>query len=189
MSECGKNTRNFCFTHVLNCTVIDNDNFMTVIMNCEKDEAIIAFWFFFFATCFGTVVLIGRELLQIIFTGKYYLRLWDNMIELLILISTVSFLALSLFYVTIARHFAAWSIFFGWLELTLFIGRIPNIGIYIYMAFRVIKIILLFILVFFPVLAAFTFAFYIIHPHATVFDNPLTAFLKGSQKFCSKNVF
>ncbi len=27
-------------------------------------------------------------------------------------------------------------------------------------------------------LAAYAFAFYIIHPHAVVFDNPLTSFLK-----------
>ena len=111
-------------------------------------------------------------------SGISYFRVWDNILQSMIIIFAASYLGIAFFHMIPARHLATWAVFLGWLELTLLIGRFPSIGIYIYMSFMVIKTLVLFTFIFLPVLAAYAFAFYIIHPHAEVFDNPLTSFLK-----------
>jgi transient receptor potential cation channel subfamily A protein 1 len=181
MSQCSDARKGLCsLSNVtsLNCSVVVDVGLGERIKNCENNHAVISFWFFYLATMGGTCVMIFREIVLIMFSGKQYFRLWDNLLEILILVCTVVFLAMSWFNLTAARHFATWSVFFGWLGLTLFIGRIPSIGIYIYMSFRVISTLMQFIVVFSPVLAAYVFAFCIIHPKAKVFDNPFTSFLK-----------
>ena len=178
MSKCSENKTELCYSIHVNCSTDASESLGNLIRNCGNDNAIISFWFFYLSTLGGTFVMILREIIQIMFSGKQYFRLWDNLLEILILICSVAFLVATFFSLTAARHFATWSIFFGWLELTLYIGRIPSIGIYIYMSLRVISTLIHFIIVFSPVLAAYVFAFYIIHPQARVFDNPFTSFLK-----------
>jgi transient receptor potential cation channel subfamily A protein 1 len=177
MSDCGPEVESYCFDKVSNCSDYMTD-FTAVIKDCKNQNSLMAFWSLYLLTLVGVTIMGAREILQVIFSGRSYFRVWDNIVEALIILFTVLFLALSLIHMTLARHFATWSIFFGWLELTLLIGRFPSVGIYIYMSFRITKTLVHFILVFSPVLAAYTFAFYIIHPHAIVFDNPLTSFLK-----------
>jgi hypothetical protein len=106
----------------------------------------------FILTGFGTVLLALRELLQAIFSWKSYSRSRENILEFVIIVTAFSYLVaintwLPTAYLSLARHLAAWSVFFGWLELTMLIGRFPSIGIYIYMSVHVIKTLLLFILV------------------------------------------
>ena len=178
MSVCSENKTGLCYPEKHNCSAEADFGVTHLVDNCEDKAAVASFWVFYAATFGGTLVMILREIVQIAFSGKQYFRLWDNLLEILILLCTVVFLTVSMFSLSAARHFATWSIFFGWLELTLFIGRVPSIGIYIYMSFRVIRTLIHFMIVFSPVLAAYVFAFYIIHPHAKVFDNPFTSSLK-----------
>ena len=101
----------------------------------------------FILTGFGTTLLALRELLQAIFSWRSYSRSRENLLELVIIATATSYLVAIHTHLRIARHLAAWSVFLGWLELTLLIGRFPSIGIYIYMSVHVIKTLLLFIMV------------------------------------------
>ena len=118
MSDCGPEVESYCFKKLSNCSAYTSD-FFAIIKNCENQKSLIAFWSLYFLTLLGVIVMGSREILQVIFSGKSYFRVWDNFIEALIVVFTVLFLAFSLLNMTLARHFATWSIFFGWLELTL----------------------------------------------------------------------
>jgi len=63
----------------------------------------------------------------------------SNVNESFIIAFTAAYLVAVWFDLTVARHCAAWAVFFGWLELTMMIGKFPGIGIYIYMSFTVVK--------------------------------------------------
>ena len=135
-----------------------------------------AFYFGLSVCWLFTGVLILRESLQAIFNFKDYLS-FENFLEL----ATVIILCIFYSYLwddpNSCIHFAAWSVFLSWFELTLLIGRMPKIGIYIYMSVYVMKDIALMFLVYLPTILSFAFVFYIII-QTDVFINPLGALIK-----------
>lgn len=78
----------------------------------------------------------------------------------------------------LALHLAAWMVFFAWINMILYLGRLQNIGIYIFMALNVLKTMLGVLLTFTPWFAAFTFGFYILlQPHED-FDSYTRIFVR-----------
>ena len=65
-----------------------------------------------------------------------------------------------------------------WLELTLLIGRIPSIGLYVFCFTNIIHSLLLFFLVYSPAFLAFALSFHLLLPHIEVFENPINAVIK-----------
>ena len=61
-----------------------------------------------------------------------------------------------------ALHLAAWMVFFVWINLILYLGKLQVIGIYIFMALDVFMTMVFVLLTFCPFFAAFTFGFYIL---------------------------
>lgn len=125
----------------------DTTNFKTVLDHCQNEVAKWCFYLLYASALMGTLAVGIRELLQAIFSWKSYSRSRENLLEFLIVAGTAAYLIVMNFNIPVSRHLAAWSVFFGWLEMTMLIGRFPSIGIYIYMSVHVIKILLLFILV------------------------------------------
>ena len=80
--------------------------------------------------------------------------------------------------ITIKQHLGSWSLFFGWIEVTLLIGRFPLVGVLIHMSLQVIKQLLICMLVFFPVMIAFGLAFHTLLRSNPAFENSVGSVLK-----------
>ena len=129
-----------------------------------------------------TCIILFREGMQLLSRKFKYLKSKENILELFSLIFAFTYLILiSLTGKLICEwEQAAGSIalFLAWLEMSLMIGRLPSVGIYIYMSVNVIKQLLKFFSVYFTILMAFACAFNVILPKSPTFENLLTSFLK-----------
>ncbi|KAF0304128.1 Transient receptor potential channel pyrexia [Amphibalanus amphitrite] len=103
-----------------------------------------------------------RELLQVAHGVRSYFGSVDNWLELLLLVLSTALLAVPDAQQWWVHHVAAWLMLAAWLELTLMIGRIPAVGIYIYMFVRVAQKLIGFLLVYSPLLVAFALSFYVV---------------------------
>ena len=62
--------------------------------------------------------------------------------------------------------------------MTLLLGRIPSIGIFIYLSVSIMKTLVVFFLVYSPVLIAFALTFHLLLPSNETFTDPLTSLVK-----------
>ena len=62
--------------------------------------------------------------------------------------------------------------------MTLLLGRIPSIGIFIFLLYDVLRTLIIFFLVYLPLLMAFAFIFYLLLPSNDMYSDPVTSFLK-----------
>ena len=175
--------------HVMNCSQsynkLDTNNFGQVVQAfLASDESGAkelgqSFLVFYTLTALGLLFLCLREALQVMTTDlKTYLLSKENILEIVIIVTTT--LTLSCLFISrnAAIHLAAWALFFSWFDLTLMLGRVPTIGIFIYMAMNVVKTLAIFLFVYLPLLLAFTFTFHVLLPSNQTFTDPLTSFLK-----------
>jgi hypothetical protein len=102
-------------------------------------------------------ILLLREAFQCKICYKYYFRNLENWLEIALLIT--SFLT----FIPVCRinFILCISIFLAYFELTLLIGRQPSGKIYILMFLQFVCIILRPLLIFFPIIFAFAFTFFI----------------------------
>ena len=77
-------------------------------------------------------------------------------------------------------HIGSITVIFAWLDLTLLLGRLPSTGIFIYMALNVLKTVAIFLMLFFPILVAFSVSFFILLPKAESHINLIDAILRVS---------
>ena len=94
-----------------------------------------------------------RELLEV--RSKTFLKyIWssENVIQLLIIALTIAFLGSAEYHIELAYHFAAWALFFAWLDLTLFVGRLDFFGEYMFIVLNVAGTLLKCLVVYFPIL-------------------------------------
>ena len=82
-------------------------------------------------------------------------------------------------------QFGACIVLLSWIELMLMFGRIPSVGIYIFMSLNILKTLGRFLIVFSPLLIAFAATFYILLPSQPSFTNFPMALIKilGAQSF------
>ena len=132
----------------------------------------------FIMSLIGLILFSIREVVQVMMNFKTYISSFENLMEALIMILTMMNMTLMFFNKDVAIHFGAWAVFFGWWELTLLLGRIPTIGIFIYLSLDVLKTLIVFFLLFLPALMAFAFTFHLLLPSNETFGDPFTSLLK-----------
>ena len=96
--------------------------------------------------------------------GLHYLREVDNWLEVSILSCTLAYLICVYTDPIVAPHFGAIAVLLAWIEMTFMIGRIPSIGVYVYMIFHVVKILFVLLVFFCFILVGFALTFHILLP-------------------------
>ena len=71
----------------------------------------------------------------------------------------------------VLQGFGAMALFLAWMEMSLILGRLPSIGLYIFMSVNVFKLLVKFLSVYSIVLIGFACAFTIILPTTCVFEH------------------
>ena len=134
-----------------------------------------------------TLSLIGwgflflREVLQFFQAWKLYFKSNENWMELLLIIFSGFYLSVFCFNdvnITLKFHLGSWTLFFGWIEVTLLIGRFPLVGALIHMSLQVIKQLLSCLFVFLPVMIAFGLAFHVLLRSNPEFETSIGSVLK-----------
>ncbi len=145
-----------------------------------KREKILAGFFIFLYICTGLGLgfFFCRELMQAIFTPKDYFKHFENLMEAVTILLTLLYLSITFYEMTAAIHLATWGLLFAWIEMTLLIGRIPSIGIFIYMSVTVMNTLFVFLLIFASPLFSFAIIFHLLLPSKNVFDNPWISSIK-----------
>jgi hypothetical protein len=129
----------------------------------------------------GWFLLLAREMMQFIHAWRSYFKSYENWLEVILILLSGMYLGLLFFNdvnITLKQHLASWTLFFGWIEVTLLIGRFPVIGLLIHMSLQVIRQLLVCLLVFVPVMIAFALAFHVLLRSSPQFENPLSSILK-----------
>ena len=160
-------------------------NFLDMVKIYWKSEhfwwdkmSVILFGFFGVFTIIGYVSIIMREICQASLNIKRYFTSMENIFELTIMIGVFGYFISLLTYPLASVHFGAWTIIFAWIEMTYMLGRISNIGLFIYMVVHVLKTIIKFLLIYTPILLAFATAFFILLPNTESFHNYPSSWIK-----------
>ena len=130
-----------------------------------------------------TAIIFVRELFQLSSKQKEYFKSKENLLEMATIVCSILYLFIVVFtggilYCDVEQVFGAVALFLGWIEMSLLIGRLPSIGIYIFMSVNVLKQLVKFFSVYLTILMAFACAFSVILPKSTIFENLFTSFLK-----------
>ena len=129
----------------------------------------------------GWGFLLVREIMQFFQACRVYFKSNENWMEVILIIFGGLYLSLLFLHdvnITLKYHLGSWTLFFGWIEVTLLIGRFPHVGVLIHMSLQVIKQLLTCLLVFLPVMVAFGLAFHVLLRSNPEFENPIWAILK-----------
>ena len=176
--KCFKNRffvdEDFCTNENFKCdkhTIGTTDGTYAFEKLCKKyyngETTLTSCWTFHWLTIVTMTILLFhflKECLEI-FSKKSivnYIFSLENVFEFIILGSAVSFLVISHYDIELAYHAAAWMVFFAWINLILYLGRISLIGKYIFMSFRVMRVLFLCLTAYLPVFFGFTFGYYIL---------------------------
>ena len=138
-------------------------------------------WFYvlYVLVLLNSVWLFFREFSQMYYNWYHYIRSWEDKMEALLIVFTILYLVgVFVFPVSILKHFTAWAVFLAWMELALLLGRFPGIGIYVHMFTKVSKVLVLYVIVYAPVILGFSFVFYILLSNKDTFMNPPNAIIK-----------
>ena len=126
-----------------------------------------------------TIHVLFREIFQMIFNWPHYHRSLEDKMELAMIILCICYVfGVFFFPLPVLKHFAAWSVFFAWIEMILLIGRFSTVGKYVQMVFIVSKVLIKYLMVYIPAVLAFSLAFYILLSENNPFINPGNSFMK-----------
>ena len=149
------------------------------VMKCHDEDNVE--YVLFLLSWVGWIFLLVREIMQFIQGWRAYLKSNENWMEVTLILISGLFL-LTMFFSSISivlkQHLGSWALFFGWIEVTLLIGRFPLVGVLIHMSLQVIKQLLVCMLIFFPVMIAFGLAFHVLLRSNPEFENSIGAVLK-----------
>ena len=152
-------------------------------VSCEENlshPSFYAFYTFYFWSVLATGFLVVKEILQIFYNWDHYWTSVEEFLEIGQYILAVGYLVGMFFFSRLVNlHLAALSILLVWFDMTLLLGRIPAIGIYVYMWTHVMKTMVKVLVVFLPTLLAFSFSFYVLLPTNPAFNDPITSILKS----------
>ena len=126
----------------------------------------------------GFSLIAIREFWQAKSYWKHYINSGENWFENLILISGIAYFVSLMINPLYSIHFGAWVVWLSWIELVLMLGRIPSIGIFIYMSIYVVKTLSVFLVVYFPLFLAFAATFHILLPNRTSFSTLPSSLIK-----------
>ena len=71
-------------------------------------------------------------------------------------------MVISNFNIEMAYHASAWMIFFAWIDLIFYVGRMSLLGKYIFMSIHVMRVLFLSLFAYLPIFFGFTFGYYIL---------------------------
>ena len=114
---------------------------------------------------------------------RRYLNSTESFVQFLRLIAFAGYAIVAVYWPEDLNQPAAWLVVLTSLELFILMGRLPVIGIYIHMSLNVLKTVVLFILLYSPILLAFTTAFYVLRHSQPSFTNYTNALLRVSMIF------
>ena len=179
----GRNNTNM--TECLTNSVADNCYLPNILANKtaqggeDLSNHLIPFFCIYGLLSIHTAWLLLREIFQMYFNWPHYSRsLEDKMEAIMIILASCYIIGVFAFILPILKHFAAWSVFFAWIEMILLIGRFSTVGKYVQMVFIVSKILIKYLMVYIPAVLAFSLAFYILLSENNPFLNPGNAFMK-----------
>ncbi len=134
-------------------------------------------------SCFTTLLLGLREVLQMSLSLQKYIHSKENLMELAVILCSVTYLILVAIFSlpstdNVEQVFGAMTLFLGWIEMTMLMGRFPSIGIYTYMSTQVIQQLLTFFSVYITTLVAFALCFNVLLPRSQAFGNPAMSLVK-----------
>ncbi len=160
------------FRHIIDCFQ-DTNTYSTFLI---LSGFTMALWFW----------LLIRELLQAVHCGfklspwNYILSL-ENLLEFVILFLSIYFwIAAHYSNVRLEKlfHIGGWCMFLAWVDLTLFLGRLPKFGPYIYMSLNVTTALFWGLSVYLPTLMAFASAFHMFLSGSDLFRGFASGFMK-----------
>ena len=160
----------------LNQTFSPSCYFQPIFYETETWRMVL-FYIFYVIVAANTIFLIMREALECYYCWKHYGSKEDYLEISLLMCTTAYLIAIFASPRLVNLHLSVWSVFLAWIELNLLLGRFPSIGIYIHMFTNVFNKLLLFIMVYAPVLIAFSLAFNLLMPYKQAFDSPLLKIL------------
>lgn len=166
-----------------NCLKYHADsNWYNCTDSLEGSHAASAFNVLYALTCNLLSILLLREVVQMIQCGYKYILDMENWIESAIFAITITYLTklranADIFDETVSR-WAAVAVLLAWFEVTLLLGRLPGIGIYVYMVLHVTVMLAKLFLYFSLVSLGFSIAFYLLLPGNASFGHPMSAFIK-----------
>ena len=138
-----------------------------------------AFYFFYALTSLSSVILVIVGWLKFCSSSQEYFRTKRYILEVLVLVSTVGYLiGMFLCSRVVNLHLGAWSVFMAWINMTILLGHFPGVGVYMFMFKYVTQSIIIYLLVYLPLLVAFAFGFYVLLPRNPSFNDPITSLLK-----------
>ena len=123
------------------CKTEEEDWEISMYLSSEYYTWTSVLWLVLYVICVVWLSIVTiRELLQLKNGGLKYFRSKENIIELVTLTCSWTYVILVLwsFGYEWENIFGAVAIFFAWIEMSLMIGRIPSIGIYTFMMFQVV---------------------------------------------------
>lgn len=139
-----------------------------------------AFYAFYFLAAGISTLLVLKEVLQIFYNWDHYWSSFEEFLEIAqYVLATVYLTGIFRLPRILNLHLGAWTVLLIWFDMTLLLGRIPAIGLYVYMWTHVLRTMVKVILVFLPMLLAFSFAFYVLLPTQPAFNDPVTAIFKS----------
>ena len=137
-----------------------------------------SFWALYFVVCGLTAEFALREVTQAYAKIGRYFSDFENYLEIGLIVAALGYLATLLINVDVSPHFGAVAVLLAWFDFTLLMGRFPSIGVYIYMAIHVLRMLVGFFFLFEFIIFAFALAFHILLPQHVSFDKPLAAVIK-----------
>ena len=170
-----KNATNLTNDHCSN--MMSSDESFSFITECSPSNEL----FGFYICCWILLLtIVIREVLQLIAIGKDYVKSRENWMEWLMIISSITYMTLLLCNVnaSVLQQSASFTVYFVWMDLMLFLGRISVVGVYIHMYFSVLHTLCFFLLLFCPILAAFALSFHALLLENPVFESVRYSFLK-----------
>ena len=102
----------------------------------------------------------------------------ENLFEMIMLLSSIIFLALSPIDLYTATKIGSVAVLLVWMKLTALIARFPSFGIYIYMAVFVFTTIIMFLTLYLTTLIGFALSFHMLLGNQRPFANPVSSLLK-----------
>ena len=101
----------------------------------------------------------------------------ENLLELFVFICAIFFMVISHYDIEMAYHASAWMVFFVWIDLVLYLGRISLIGKYIFMSLHVMRVLFLCLMAYLPIFFGFTFGYYILLQANETFNGYVRGFI------------
>ena len=115
-------------------------------------------------TWFLLVCLMIREAFEALYFPRFF-QTAENLLDLLVMLSTLTYLILMLLEpIDVFFYFGPIAVFLGFWDLTLLLGRLPIVGNPIFLLVSILKVLVKYLLLFFPILSAFAIVFRALMP-------------------------